>query len=132
MLFQGSEQPNKNKSWLLRLFESKMFDSAMAISYMFNSKEPGVLNYIGNRLFTYPDSEMDFFLPQFVNMYIIYPEVAEVLHPYIVFRCRKSVDFSLQCAWLLEAYAPSSVNSNVKRQRSHAVKLKNLVNTISY
>ena len=32
-----------NKSWLLRLFESKLFDSSMAISYMFNSKEPGKL-----------------------------------------------------------------------------------------
>ena len=62
----------------------------MAISYMFNSKEPGVLEYIGNRLFTYPDEEIDFFLPQIVNMYIMYPEVAEVVHPYIVFRCRKS------------------------------------------
>ena len=31
----------RNKSWLLRLFESKLFDSSMAISYMFNSKEPG-------------------------------------------------------------------------------------------
>ncbi len=60
---QGTET-NKNKSWLLRLFESKLFDSSMAISYMFNSKEPGVLDYIGNRLFTYPDDEIDFFLPQ--------------------------------------------------------------------
>ena len=33
----------RNKSWLLRLFESKLFDSSMAISYMFNSKEPGML-----------------------------------------------------------------------------------------
>ena len=91
---QGSEA-NKNKSWLLRLFESKHFDSSMAISYMFNSKEPGVLEYIGNRLFTYPDEEIDFFLPQIVNMYIMYPEVAEVVHPYIVFRCRKSAGEAL-------------------------------------
>ncbi len=85
-----------------------MFDSSMAISYAFNSKEPGeflnellvkpsvqkfqtmqflgVLDYIGNRLFTYPDEEMNFFLPQLVNMYIMYPEVAEAIHPYIVHR----------------------------------------------
>lgn len=87
----------------------------------------GVLDYIGNRLFTYPDDEMDFYLPQLVNMYIMCPEVAEVIHPYLVFRCRKSADFSLQCAWLLEAYTPATVDSNAKKQRSHAVKLKNLV-----
>jgi len=83
-----------------------MFDSSMAISYVFNSKEPGeiqqiicnkssgsywsfvtgVLDYIGNRLFTYPDEEMNFFLPQLVNMYIMYPEVAEAIHPFIVHR----------------------------------------------
>lgn len=122
----GSEG-NKNKSWLLRLFESKLFDSSMAISYMFNSKEPGVLDYIGDRLFTYPDEEMDYFLPQLVNMYIMYPEVAEAIHPYIIYRCRKSADFSLQCAWLLDAYTPTTTDTNVKRQRSHAMKLKNRI-----
>jgi phosphatidylinositol 4-kinase len=60
-------------------------------------------------------------------MYIMCPEVAEAIHPYLVFRCRKSSDFSLQCAWLLEAYTPATVDSNGKRQRSHAVKLRNLV-----
>ena len=40
-LFQFVEE-SKSKSWLLRLFESKMFDSHLAISYMFNSKEPGL------------------------------------------------------------------------------------------
>ena len=31
-------------------------------------------------------------------------ELAEVLEPYLVYRCRKSADFSLRCSWLLEAY----------------------------
>lgn len=35
------------QSWLLRLFESKMFDMSIAISYLFNSKEPGVQTYLG-------------------------------------------------------------------------------------
>lgn len=37
----------KQSSWLLRLFESKMFDMSIAISYLFNSKEPGVQTYLG-------------------------------------------------------------------------------------
>ena len=35
------------QSWLLRLFESKLFDMSIAITYLFNSKEPGVQTYIG-------------------------------------------------------------------------------------
>ena len=97
----------------------------MAMAYMFNSKEPGVLGYIGNKLFGYPDTEMDFYLPQMVNMYIMYREVAEVLHPYLVHRCRQSVDFSLQCCWLLDAY---SADANVpSKKKSHSAKLKSLI-----
>jgi hypothetical protein len=54
------------------------------------------------------------------------PQVAEVLHPYIVHRCRKSADFSLRCAWLLEAYGSEAGGSNGKR-KSHGVKLRNLI-----
>lgn len=36
------------ESWLLRLFESKLFDMSIAVQYLFNSKEPGVQSYIGN------------------------------------------------------------------------------------
>ena len=123
----GFLSSEKNKSWLLRLFESKLFDTSMAISYMFNSKEPGVLGYIGNRLFTYPNSEIDFYLPQLVSMYIMSHEVAEVIHPYIVHRCRNSVDFSLRCAWLLEAYVANDGASSNKKKAQHGIKLKNLI-----
>lgn len=42
-----SPQSNTAKGFLLRLFESKLFDMSMAITYLFNSKEPGVQSYIG-------------------------------------------------------------------------------------
>jgi hypothetical protein len=32
--------------------------------------------------------EIDFYLPQLINMYINMPSVAEVIHPYLVARCR--------------------------------------------
>ena len=117
------------QSWLLRLFESKMFDASMTVHYLFNSKEPGVLSYLGNRLFTLNDKDVEFYLPQLINMYVQHHEVAEVVHPYLVHRCRQSVDFSLQCAWLLEAYSPANSDSLAKRHRSHGTKLKNLILT---
>ena len=72
-----NEEPKK-QSWLLRLFESKLFDSSMAMTYMFNCKEPGVLEYIANKLFSFDESEVDFYLPQLINMYIMMHAVAEV------------------------------------------------------
>jgi len=41
------KQESKRMSLLLRLFESKLFDIAIALPYLFNSKEPGVLAYLG-------------------------------------------------------------------------------------
>jgi len=41
------KQDSKRMSLLLRLFESKLFDMAIALPYLFNSKEPGVLAYLG-------------------------------------------------------------------------------------
>lgn len=76
--------PSK-QSWLLRLFESKLFDVSMAISYLHNSKEPGVQAYIGNRLFSFPHEEVDFYLPQLLNMYIHMDEdVGDAIKPYVV------------------------------------------------
>lgn len=76
--------PSK-QSWLLRLFESKLFDVSMAISYLHNSKESGVQAYIGNRLFSFPHEDVDFYLPQLLNMYIHMDEdVGDAIKPYVV------------------------------------------------
>ncbi|KAJ7307203.1 hypothetical protein JRQ81_009194 [Phrynocephalus forsythii] len=114
------------QSWLLRLFESKLFDISMAISYLYNSKEPGVQAYIGNRLFCFRHEEVDFYLPQLLNMYIHMDEdVGDAIKPYIVHRCRQSIDFSLQCALLLGAY---SSDMHISTQRhSRGTKLRKLI-----
>uniref|UniRef100_A0A673VZN0 Phosphatidylinositol 4-kinase beta n=1 Tax=Salmo trutta TaxID=8032 RepID=A0A673VZN0_SALTR len=117
--------PSK-QSWLLRLFESKLFDVSMAISYLHNSKEPGVQAYIGNRLFSFRHEEVDFYLPQLLNMYIHMDEdVGDAIKPYVVHRCRQSISFSLQCAWLLGAY---SSDMHISTQRhSRGTKLRKLI-----
>ena len=74
------------QSWLLRLFQSTLFDSSMSMTYLFNSKEPGVLEFIGNKLFNFSNAEVDFYLPQLINMYIMMHAVAEVIHPYLIAR----------------------------------------------
>ena len=61
--------------------------------YLFNSKESGVQSYIGNRMFTFPHREVDFYLQQLVNMYIHMHDVAEVIHPYLVLRQSLSMTY---------------------------------------
>ncbi|XP_032234209.1 phosphatidylinositol 4-kinase beta [Nematostella vectensis] len=96
--------PPPKSSWLLRLFESKLFDMSIAIAYLFNSKEPGVLTYLGNKLFSLDDDDVSFYLPQLINMYIHMDDVGDVVHRYLVERCRRSLNFALEATWLLEAY----------------------------
>ncbi|XP_022254569.1 phosphatidylinositol 4-kinase beta-like [Limulus polyphemus] len=122
MLFKN---PPPRESWLLRLFESKLFDMSIAITYLFKSKEPGVLSYIGNRIFSFTDKEVDFFLPQLVSLYIHHADIADVVHAYLIHRCKKNADFSLQLVWLLTAYC-SDTNAPLCR-KSQGVKLKNRV-----
>ncbi|XP_034456406.1 phosphatidylinositol 4-kinase beta-like isoform X1 [Hippoglossus hippoglossus] len=118
--------PSSKQSWLLRLFESKLFDVSMAISYLYKSKEPGVQAYIGNRLFSFPDSEVDVYLPQLLNMYVhMDTEVGDAIRPYLIHRCRGSITFSLLSAWLLGAY---SSDMHISTQRhSRGTKLRKLI-----
>ncbi|KAH7946981.1 hypothetical protein HPB52_006664 [Rhipicephalus sanguineus] len=74
------------KDLLLRLFESTLFDMPLAIDYLFRSKEPGVLAYLGNRMFSFSDADVDFYLPQIVSMYVHHSDIADSLRPYLVQR----------------------------------------------
>ncbi|KAI1289586.1 Phosphatidylinositol 4-kinase beta [Halotydeus destructor] len=127
------EGPSK-ESWLLRLFESKLFDMSIAITYLFKSKEPGVLSYIGNRMFTFKHSEVDFYLFQLVTLYVHHCDVAEAIHPYLIARSRESCQLSLQLVWLLNAFCNDVFHGSaavpkpsVSRKKSLGLKLKNLI-----
>lgn len=122
------------ESWLLRLFESTLFDMNIAITYLFKSKEPGVLSYIGNRLFTFNPVDVDFYLFQLVTLYLHHYDVAESLHPYIISRCQSSAQFSLLVTWLLDSFSgdvsvPKFSNLVIGKRKSLGIKLKNLILT---
>jgi len=118
-------RPAPKQSWLLRLFESKMFSIDIAIQYLYNSKEPGVQTYIGNKLFSFADHEADFYLPQLLNMYIHMHDVAEAIHPYLVHRCRHSIEFSINTVWIISAFAVDTVKPNWKN--SQGIKLRDMI-----
>lgn len=121
-----SASSSSHNSWLLRFFESKHFDMSIAIAYLFNTKEPGVQTYLCNRLFTFANSDVDFYLPQLLNIYIYcctdtgrdssqqqQSIIADLLNTYFRTRCScrmSGIDFSLRCSWLLDAH----INDNAK------------------
>lgn len=49
----GKQHQLQPKSWLLRFFESQVFNMSYAIGYLFSSKEPGVQQYIGKVYFVH-------------------------------------------------------------------------------
>lgn len=51
LLLKVSSFGRNPNSWLLRLFESKLFDVVIAMQYLSSSKEPGVLHYLGKFLY---------------------------------------------------------------------------------
>lgn len=117
------------QSWLLRLFESQVFDMSIALQYLFKSKEPGVLAYLGNKLFNFPPETVDLFLPELLVMYIhMDHDMREAIHPYIVARCKESADFSLNCAWLLGSFSSAANSSSMPYKRmSRAQKLRSMI-----
>lgn len=118
---QPQIKTERGQSGLLRFFESPVFNIHFAVHYLFYSKEPGVLSFIGNKIFSFPNAEVDLYIPQLVLMYIQIDELADVLDPYLVYRCRQSADFTLKCSWLLEAY-----NFNMEGYVSATQKFKHL------
>ncbi|GIY91094.1 phosphatidylinositol 4-kinase beta [Caerostris darwini] len=78
----------------------------------------------GNRMFTFEDQSVNFYLPQLVSLYVHHSDLAEAIHPYLVYRCRNSVEFSLQLAWLLQAFCAENTPS---RKKSQGSKLKKMI-----
>lgn len=126
----------EKSSLLLRFFESSVFDITKAMQYLFKS-EPGVLSYLGNKMFKFSNKTVDFYIPQLITLYINRPDVAQVLNPYILkryvfysffkliisvnYRCSESVLFSLECFWLLEAYGVEQIKKQSNKSQGYAL-----------
>lgn len=88
------------------------------------------MSYLGNRLFSFPPEDVDYYLPQLIVLYVHNSKIAEAIYPYLVSRCRTSVYTSLHIIWLLNAFCPDifALGSNpVRKPKSHGAKLRNLI-----
>jgi len=82
----ANEHLSKKHPGLLRLFDSTVCTVSIVISYLFSTKEPVVQQFLGQKLFEYSHDEIDFYLPQLLNMYIHIPSISTVTHDYITTR----------------------------------------------
>ena len=78
-----SEHLSVKHPGLLRLFDSTVCTVSIIITYLFSSKEPIVQEFLGRKLFDCPTEELDFYLPQLINMYIHIQSISNVIHDYI-------------------------------------------------
>ncbi len=81
-----NEHLSEKHPGLLRLFDSTICTISIVISYLFSTKEPIVQQFLGRKLFQYSHHEIDFYLPQLLNMYIHIPSISTVIHDYITTR----------------------------------------------
>jgi hypothetical protein len=81
-----NEHLSQKHPGLLRLFDSTVCTISIVISYLFSSKEPVVQQFLGQKLFEYSHDEIDFFLPQLINMYIHIQSISTVIHDYLTTR----------------------------------------------
>ncbi|GMR30143.1 hypothetical protein PMAYCL1PPCAC_00338 [Pristionchus mayeri] len=102
-------------NWLLRLLESELCDASMTLQYLHSEKSKGVISYLGNKLFKLQLVDVDTYIPQMVNLLLTKPDVAESIKPYLMERCKSSVQFALDCSWLLEAYNHDQITGVLPR-----------------
>ncbi|KAI8846158.1 hypothetical protein BC829DRAFT_271442 [Chytridium lagenaria] len=59
-----------NASWLLRLFQSELFDSRLAIHYLYKYADSiGIQYYVCHLLSKFEDEEIIFLVPQLCHLF---------------------------------------------------------------
>uniref|UniRef100_A0A1I7SLJ6 Phosphatidylinositol 4-kinase beta n=1 Tax=Bursaphelenchus xylophilus TaxID=6326 RepID=A0A1I7SLJ6_BURXY len=107
---------------LIRLFESSYFNMEIALQYLYKNESIDVIMYLGKVLHRFPNSEVDFFIPQLISMYINMNPVASAIHNYVIERCKTSMEFSLECFWLLDAYGVDQYKTHHKKAQGFFLK----------
>ncbi|VDP32358.1 unnamed protein product [Schistosoma mattheei] len=127
----GILNDSNSSSWLRRLFTSSLFNLDMTIQYLFKSEDVNVQMYLADRLFGFPESDVDFYLLQLVSLYEKSPSLAEHLTNYFIYRCTKSVSFAINLVWLLDSFSSHSYNP-LKRVSSILLNRPSSVPIFSY
>ncbi|GAV04312.1 hypothetical protein RvY_14613 [Ramazzottius varieornatus] len=124
----------EHTNWLLRFFQSELFDASLALHYLYRSKskDTGVQQYLGNRLFTLDPVDVEFYLPQLINLCIDTRDLSDYLLPYLKYRCEFSPDLALRSAWLTDAYTQDGWMRGRKIRKTPIAKFREAILAETY
>eukprot|EP01135_Chromosphaera_perkinsii_P011664 Nk52_evm2s2473 gene=Nk52_evmTU2s2473 len=100
-------------SWLLRFLKSDFFSPWIAVAYLHKYQDQGVQDYLCNELFRLPSDEVEFYLPQLVNLYAQREIDTSSIQHYIVSQASKNMHFALLTIWFLDATMQDPMPENV-------------------
>eukprot|EP00047_Mylnosiga_fluctuans_P014833 m.41499 g.41499 ORF g.41499 m.41499 type:complete len:711 (+) comp5674_c0_seq2:24-2156(+) len=107
---------------LLRLFKSEFFDMSMAIMYLHRYKDEEVHKFICGHMEAFQDEDIEFYLPQILELLIENTNPDATLQRFLLDRCCKSVRLSLQATWLLRIDDRDlSIPPNARHNRMQAL-----------
>jgi len=90
------------------MFESQYFSLEMALVHLVRNTHAGVQAYLVNKLFTYEQEQVEFYLPQLVNLTLERQEW-EGLGVYLMDMAAKSYQFAVNLYWHLQAKKDSKL-----------------------
>lgn len=90
------------------MFESQYFSLEMALVHLVRNTHEGVQAYLVNKLFTYEQEQVEFYLPQLVNLTLERGEW-EGLGVYLMDMAAKSYQFAVNLYWHLQAKRDSKL-----------------------
>ncbi|KAG2497053.1 hypothetical protein HYH03_005051 [Edaphochlamys debaryana] len=93
--------PKDQNSLLLRYFQSSSFDAWVALQYLYQNLQPGVHDYLCNRLHELGEESVEKYLLQLVYLAVSKP--GGTLERTIVDLCSKSFRVAIKTQWLLVA-----------------------------
>lgn len=110
---------------LLRLFQSEYFDAQLHMHYLFNMDNVGVHDYLVNELYKMADDDIDFYLPQLVQLALLRFQKSS-LHRFLLDKASQSMHFALKIHWLLQ----SIVEDRLPDLAANALAVVNMVETV--
>eukprot|EP01132_Coremiostelium_polycephalum_P004860 gene4860-6057_t len=99
----------ENLDSLVKLYNSKEFDSWMAVCHLFLYRDSnGVIDYLCNKLYSLEDKDIDFFITQICILLINQPHDQKSsfssLARFVLDRCAKSMRFAIKACWIFQAF----------------------------
>lgn len=76
-----------DSGYLLRLSKLEDFTLNVCLSYLSKKLEPGVHDYLVNKLYSYPDREINFYLPQIC--YLLIQKQTSSMERFILDKCKE-------------------------------------------